>query len=137
MPSYTRVAVVQLAYLPAILLSGRSLLEDPLGEEHSDSLLPTSKLVPESLQEELGSLRRRIRDAYDAQLLAKVRAVLAACRDWGVRLAVFPEYSLSWELLEEVAREAGDMALVAGSHTVERAARRSGLYHTAALDALA
>ena len=45
-----------------------------------------------------------------------------------VRLVVFPEYSIPWDILEELAAAAGDMVVVAGTHTVERAASRSGLY---------
>ncbi|WP_437959880.1 pentapeptide repeat-containing protein [Sorangium sp. So ce119] len=127
---YTRVAVVQLAYHPAIVVDRRSPLEDPLFDPRgaSDSLLPPSGEVPEALKPKLDALRRRIRDTYDAQLLAKIRAVLAACREYGARIAVFPEYSIPWEILEGVAEAAGDMVVVAGTHTVDRAARHSGVY---------
>lgn len=57
-----------------------------------------------------------------------MRAVLEQCRAWQVRLVVFPEYSVPWDILEQVASTAEDMVVVAGSHTVERTARHSGLY---------
>ncbi|WP_437801736.1 hypothetical protein [Sorangium sp. So ce693] len=128
--TYTRVAVVQLAYHPAIVVDRRSPLEDPLFDPRvaSDSLLPSRGEVPEAIKPKLDALRRRIREAYDAQLLARVRAVLAACREYGARIAVLPEYSVPWEILEGVAEAAGDMVVVAGTHTVDRAARRSGMY---------
>ncbi|HLL03000.1 MAG TPA: pentapeptide repeat-containing protein [Myxococcaceae bacterium] len=80
------------------------------------------------LRDELGSLRQRIREAHDAQLLLKVQALLEACKAWEVELIVFPEYSLPWNLLEAVASAAGDMVVVAGTHTVDLPAHRSGLY---------
>ncbi|WP_437758951.1 eIF2A-related protein [Sorangium sp. So ce1389] len=126
----TRVAVVQLAYHPAIVLDRRSPLEDPLFDPRaaSDSLLPSRGEVPEAIKPKLDALRRRIREAYGAQLLARIQAVLAACRGYGARIVVFPEYSVPWEILGGVAEAAGDMVVVAGSHTVDRAARRSGVY---------
>ncbi|WP_437717656.1 pentapeptide repeat-containing protein [Sorangium sp. So ce448] len=128
--TYTRVAVVQLAYHPAIVVDRRSPLEDPLFDPRvaSDSLVPSRGEVPEAIKPKLDALRRRIREAYDAQLLARVRAVLAACREYGARIAVLPEYSVPWEILEGVAEAAGDIVVVAGTHTVDRAARRSGVY---------
>jgi WD40 repeat protein/predicted amidohydrolase len=135
--SYTRVAVVQLAYHPAIIAELRSPLEDPLFDpKRGDSLLPSGGQVPPELRGEFDALRRRIREAYDAQLLAKLQAVLAACRDWKVRLVVFPEYSIPWEILGGVADAAGDMVVVAGTHSVERAARRSGIYERLGAPAL-
>ncbi|WP_437899842.1 pentapeptide repeat-containing protein [Sorangium sp. So ce124] len=128
--TYTRVAVVQLAYHPAIVLDRRSPLEDPLFDPKgaSDSLLPSRGEVPEAIKPKLDALRRRIREVYDAQLLARIRAVLSACREYGARIAVLPEYSVPWEILEGVAEAAGDMVVVAGTHTFDRAARRSGVY---------
>lgn len=84
--TYTRVAVVQLAYHPAILMERRSPLEEPLDDSEEDSLLPASGHVPLSLQDQLKALRGRIRKTYGAQFLAKVRGVLQACRDWKVQL---------------------------------------------------
>ncbi|WP_437552517.1 pentapeptide repeat-containing protein [Sorangium sp. So ce367] len=121
---------MQLAYHPAIVVDRRSPLEDPLFDPKgaSDSLLPSRGEVPEAIKPKLDALRRRVREAYDAQLLARIRAVLAACRQYGARIAVLPEYSVPWEILEGVAEAAGDMVVVAGTHTFDRAARRSGVY---------
>ncbi|WP_437329392.1 eIF2A-related protein [Sorangium sp. So ce381] len=121
---------MQLAYHPAIVLDRRSPLEDPLFDPKgaSDSLLPSRGEVPEAIKPKLDALRRRIREVYDAQLLARIRAVLSACREYGARIAVLPEYSVPWEILEGLAEAAGDMVVVAGTHTVDRAARRSGVY---------
>ncbi|WP_437839308.1 eIF2A-related protein [Sorangium sp. So ce1153] len=134
----TRVAVVQLAYHPAIVLDRRSPLEDPLFDPRaaSDSLLPSRGEVPESIKPKLDALRRRIREAYGAQLLARIRAILSACREYGARIVVFPEYSVPWEILGGVAEAAADMVVVAGSHTVDRAARRSGAYERLGATAL-
>ncbi|WP_437727631.1 pentapeptide repeat-containing protein [Sorangium sp. So ce861] len=135
---YTRVAVVQLAYYPAIIIDRRSPLEDPLFDPRTaaDSLLPSRADVPDAIKPKLEALRRRIRDAYDAQLLARIRAVLSGCLEYGARIVVFPEYSIPWEILGGVADAAGDMVVVAGTHTVDRAARRSGVYERLGATAL-
>lgn len=126
----TRVAVVQLAYHPAILADRRSPLEDPLFDPKrpESSLLPAGGEVPDALVDDLAALQRRVRETYDAQLLAKVQTVLEQCRAWNVRIVVFPEYSIPWEILGGVADAAGDIVVVAGTHTVERAGRKSGIY---------
>jgi hypothetical protein len=82
--THTRVAVVQLAYHPAIVLGRRSPLEDPLFDPKApaDSLLPSRGEVPEALKPKLDALRRRIREAYDAQLLGRIKAMLSACREY-------------------------------------------------------
>src|SRR5262249_29173382 len=82
------------------------------------------------------ALRQRLRQAYDEQLLKRLRVILHACQSWGVRLVVFPEYSIPWEILGGVADAAGDMVVVAGTHAVERMARRSGLYERLGMEAL-
>ncbi|WP_437986160.1 eIF2A-related protein [Sorangium sp. So ce117] len=127
---YTRVAVVQLAYYPAIIIDRRSPLEDPLFDPRraADSLLPARADVPSAIKPKLEALRRRIREAYNAQLLARIHAVLSACAEYGARIVVFPEYSVPWEILGGVADAAGEMVIVAGTHSVDRAARRSGVY---------
>ena len=132
---YTRVAVVQLAYHPAALLQRRSPLEDPLFElGRPDSLLPAQGVVPEEFEVRWRALRRRIRKAYNGQLLGRVRAILAACRTWDVDLVVFPEYAVPWEVLGDVADAAGPMVVVAGTHAVDRAARKSGIYERLGLE---
>lgn len=132
---YTRVAVVQLAYLPAALRRDRtrSPLEDPLFDlrkpEQADALLPQGMTSPpEALRKELRGLRRRIREAYNDQLLRRAQAVLEACRALHVGIVVFPEYSLPFELLEPLAQAAPEMVVVVGTHAVESAAVRSQVY---------
>jgi WD40 repeat protein/predicted amidohydrolase len=127
--NYTRVAVVQLAYHPAALLERRSPLEDPLFEfGKPDSLLPADGIIPQQFEARFKALQKRIRETYDDQLLKRVQAILHACRAWGVRLIVFPEYSIPWEILGGVADAAGDMVVVAGTHAVDRTARKSEIY---------
>lgn len=53
---------------------------------------------------------------------------MAACRAWEVRLLVLPEYGVPWELLGKLAALAGNMVVVAGTHTVDHGARRAGVY---------
>ncbi|HEX2691681.1 MAG TPA: hypothetical protein VHN14_33960 [Kofleriaceae bacterium] len=124
----TRVAVVQLDGHPAAVLPGWSdPLEDPLFGG-KDETLPTPGAVAEELVQPIRALRRRVREAYCAQLLRKVTAILEACRGWGVQLVVFPEYSIPWQILDGVAARSGQMVVVAGTHAATRAARNNGVY---------
>ena len=130
----TRVAVVQIVYHPAILVDRRSPLEDPLFTLGvPDALSASGKELPEVFAPRLEALRRRIRETYDAQLLERVRAILTTCRSWKVEIVVFPEYSIPWEILGGVAEAAGEMVVVAGTHTVEPATKKSGIYERLAL----
>lgn len=122
----TRVAVIQLAYHPAALREDKasSPLEDPLFSlKRGDSLIPGAGwLAPEPLREELKALRHRIRAVYCDQLRRRLVAVLEACSGMGVQIAVLPEYSVPFDLLEAIAAVAPGMVVVAGTHSVERAA---------------
>ncbi|EPX62050.1 hypothetical protein D187_009953 [Cystobacter fuscus DSM 2262] len=126
--AYTRVAVVQLACQPAIALPGRAPFEDPLFDlARADALRPEGEPPPE-LDTRFSELRERIARIHREQLLLKVQAILGQCQQWGVRLIVFPEYSLPWQVLEQVARAGGDLVIVAGTHSVTRPARQSSVY---------
>ncbi|MBL9005301.1 MAG: pentapeptide repeat-containing protein [Myxococcales bacterium] len=125
---YTRVAVVQLAYHPAIVLSGRSPLEDPLFSLGAEDALRIEDELPPQLVERFVALRERIRTTYLANLRRKLVAILQQCQTWGAKLVVLPEYSVPWQLLPDVVTAGGQMVVVAGTHTVERDARKSGIY---------
>ncbi len=125
-----RVAVAQLAYHPAI----RGALVDPLGESDPEGKQPVSTLprgfVP--AQDALGKahveLSKRIEAAYLDQLSRKLRAIVAACRTWNVRLLVLPEYSVPVGALAAIAAVAGDMVVVAGSCFVDRTVQSDPAY---------
>lgn len=122
-----RVAVVQLAYHPAF----KSALKDPLFDlgRETPSLLPAGEAsAPVELQPKFKELQRRVRDAYLAQHLLRLEAILDSCLAWGVRIVVFPEYSIPAALLERLAQRAGDMVVVAGSHFVDQETIREGIY---------
>jgi WD40 repeat protein/predicted amidohydrolase len=125
----TRVAVAQLAVHPAAVLDGWSFLDDHRGNHRSPSD-PLGYDLPlrDALGDKLPALRARIRDTYCAQWRTKVEAILASCRAWAVRLLVLPEYAVPWQELEWLAAEAGDLVVVAGTHTVTPEAKRSGVY---------
>lgn len=121
---FTRVAVVQLDYHPAAIYDGRALIDDPLGELRETIEVPDGLL--EALSERRGALGKRIREAYLDALVVKLRGIVRACVRWGVEVLVFPEYSIPWQVLEEVAKEAAqapNMLVVAGTHAVSRSAR--------------
>ncbi|UQA57058.1 hypothetical protein [Polyangium aurulentum] len=127
MKNPVRVAVVQLAYHPAF----KGTLEDPLvGDDTSgSSLLPSgAQAAPAALRAKYNTLKRRVRDAYVNQLGRRLEAILEACRDHHVQVLVFPEYAVPPELLERVAKGAGDMLVVAGSHWVDRETLEQGIY---------
>jgi WD40 repeat protein len=119
-----RVASVQLDFHPAAFLNRRSPLEDPLYPDLPDVL----EFAPSRVLDRRDELRARVRAAYEEQLTAKLRALVATLRSWGVRIAVFPEYSVPWECLPALAQAAGSMVLVAGTHGVERGDEPRAVY---------
>jgi uncharacterized protein YjbI with pentapeptide repeats len=126
--AHTRVAVVQIACHPAISLDGWSPLEDPLFDGGPRSSLRLDGRVPPALDDQMAKLRERVTKVYTDQLRLRVRAILSWCRSLRVRVVVFPEYAIPWTLLEAIVETSGDMVVVAGTHAVDRAARRSGIY---------
>lgn len=125
---YTRVAAVQIAYHPAISLDGGSPLEDPLFDGGGRSSLRLEGRSPPALDDQVAKLRERVRTVYTDQLRLRVCAILAWCRSLGVRVVVFPEYAIPWTLLDFIVEGSGEMVVVAGTHSVNRAARKSGVY---------
>ena len=119
----TRVAVVQMDYHPAARINLESPLEDPVYEIKSPHGLPASR-------ESLAPLRTAVRKEYARQLLLRVATVLEHCRAWGTEIVVFPEYSIPYDILGPTADAAGEMVVVAGTHLVDRPARRSGIYES-------
>jgi predicted amidohydrolase len=125
----TRVAVVQIDGQPAASLkSCLDPLGDPLFTEKHGGVLPMAGDVDEPLQPTIRELRDRVRRTYCEHQARKVRAILDACRGWGVKVVVFPEYSIPWQVLDEVAAAAGEMVVVAGTHAVTQQGRTSGVY---------
>jgi hypothetical protein len=126
----TRVAVVQLDYIPAIRLNRQSSFENPnfvLSNSISNWLEPTAQLS-DSIKEKLKSLRRRVREVYNQQLLLKIQTILEACTKWKVKVIVFPEYSIPWDILRDVMILSRGMTVVAGTHMVERQAIETNAY---------
>ncbi len=112
--NYTRVAVVQLDVHPAAVIQRRMLTEDPLfAFGQADSLEPGSGVVPQDFEDHFQNLRKKVRDVYNGQLKLKLLAILQACRDWNVRIVVFPEYSIPYEILGPVSDATEEMVVVA------------------------
>ena len=96
-------------------------MEDPQFEfGRPDSLLPTDGNIPPVFKDHYPLLRQRIRQVYAMQLKAKVLAILDACRQWKVRIVVFPEYSIPYDIRGPLSDASGEMVIVAGTHAVER-----------------
>jgi len=79
-----RVAVIQLAYHAA----ARGSLADPFGVADPEGTQPRSTLPrgaspPSTLTKAHQELSDRIEQAYLAQLVLKLRALLTTCREWG------------------------------------------------------
>ena len=126
---HVRVAVVQMDFHPAVPVPKPSALDDPLFDpkREGSSLLPDSGDASRVV-EPLKRLRRRVRGAYLDQLRRKVEAILDACRSWDVQIVVFPEYSIPPALLEPIAKRAGDMVVVAGTHYVDQETLETQVY---------
>jgi predicted amidohydrolase len=121
-----RVAGVQLAFHPAARFGLRSPLEDPLYPDRPDVL----EFVPEDAWGRRKELRARVRQAYEVQLAAKLRAIVATLRSWDVQVVVFPEYSVPWGCLPALAEAAGSMVVVAGTHGVELRRESKAIYQS-------
>lgn len=125
--SYVRVAVVQLAYHPAVDLGSRSYVDCPTPDT---KLLSFSSELLDRPELESGSnhLYERIRRHYCQQLFGRVTSILRACQAWQVHVVVFPEYAIPAELLKAVTAAAPTMVIVAGTHMVERRTLRENVY---------
>ncbi len=124
--AYTRVAVVQIAYHPAVAEMLDDPLFDPKASRHSFVLDGAG--VPKKIESAYKNLRARVRKAYVKQLGRRLDVILQHCQDWKVRLVVFPEYSIPAELLERLAQKAPEIVIVAGTHFVDAEGRRSQVY---------
>jgi len=117
--SLVRVAVVQIAHHPAF----KDILFDPIFDpkRETSSLLPEgSQAAPEPVRAKYKELRRRVRATYAEHTRRRAVAILEACKQRGVGLVVFPEYSIPPEILLALAKASGEMIMVAGSHYVDR-----------------
>ena len=126
---FTRVAVAQIAVHPAAFYNQRDPLEDPLWDPKStrDTLRLTDAALP-ALVERMTALRGRVRATMCRQVWRKLEAIVTHCHAWKVRVLVLPEYSVPWDVLADLAKVVDDMVVVAGTHTVTRASRKSRVY---------
>jgi hypothetical protein len=111
---YLRVAVAQISTHAAALLDGPDLLEHPTGLKKW--LFPTA--FTGKYRAEARQLCARVKCAYLEQLQARLEAIVATCRRWGVQVLAFPEYSIPVELIEGLLPASQSMVIVAGSHGV-------------------
>ena len=119
-PQVIRVAVVQLSYLPAFQDS-QDYLSEPLPHPEGtvSCLLPEGmQAAPQTILQSYKGLRTRLRASYVRQLEQRVKVVLEACKQWEIKLVVFPEYSIPPEILTNIATVAPEIVVVAGSHFV-------------------
>ena len=110
-------------------------MEDPLFDVGRTRDTLNLGTVPSALLDKLEALRNRVGETYRDQLALKVRAVLQHCKRWEVRVVVFPEYAIPWQLLPMVAAEADQMVVVAGTHVVDREAKNRDVYGELGWDA--
>ena len=132
----TRIAVVQIAFHPAAIAAGRSMMADPQFDfkATTSSLSTEGAPLTQDVQLKLEVLGESVEGEYKAQLLKKITTILSSCVKWGVRLVIFPEYSIPCDLLPKIACHAPGLVIVAGTHTVDRMAIESGVYEALSLD---
>jgi predicted amidohydrolase len=111
-----RVAAVQLDYQPAVSLAHSYYDEPALLEDGEEGVTSLHLSVPE-LRERLTALRSRTSDAYVSYSRDRVEVVLKMLRKHDVEVVVFPEYCVPWQCLDTIREHAGEMVVVAASHT--------------------
>lgn len=124
-PPYTRVAVAQLDFVPAI----PAYLENPFRESGLASAgdLPLERLkttVP-ALVGDIKELGFRLRDAYVRNLQQRLEAIVQAALIWEAQVLLLPEYSVPPELLVPLTRLAPEIVIVAGTHLVDETSLRA------------
>jgi predicted amidohydrolase len=133
---YTRVAVAQLHFNPAAVISEHSFLTQPFGLNEE---LLWGRVPPKPNFREIAQRRKalgvQMRALYCEQITAKLATIARHCERWHCNLLVFPEYSVPPESIAAVLEASGGMTTVLGTHYVETPRARSTFYSDLGLSA--
>ena len=113
-----KVALAQINYRPAFILDSHELLVEPI---FSSTKEPHTSISMMSFE---GSERvsTNLRDKYLSWLRIKVVSIIEKCIDLSVDLLVFPEYSIPFQLLNDICSltQNKKIHIVAGTHMVTK-----------------
>jgi len=132
-----RIAVAQIASLPAYATQAVNFLREPFPPSVQDDGKPTLHAVRHTRG--LGTLMVAVEKAHLDDLSMKLRIIMQDLARLKVRLVVFPEYAIPVEclpLLQEAATRDG-CTIVAGSHTVRNTPEAAGIYNSIGLKDIA
>lgn len=113
-----KIAFAQINYRPALILDSHELLVEPIFSSTRESHTSISMMNFEGSEKVSANLREK----YLSWLRVKVVSIIEKCNDLGVDLLLFPEYSIPFQLLNDICsltRNKG-IHIVAGTHMVTK-----------------
>jgi len=113
-----KVALAQIDYRPAIIIESHELLVEPIFTSTKEPHTSVSLLSFKGSEKVLTSLRYQ----YLSWLRTKMVAIIEKCLSLSVDLVVFPEYSIPFQLLDDICSLTKDTELrvIAGTHIVTK-----------------
>lgn len=113
-----KIALAQIHYRPAIILESHELLVEPIFSSAKEPHTSISMLSFNGSDK----ISTKLREKYLSWLRVKIVAIIEKCLDLSVDLIVFPEYSIPFELLNDICTLTKDkkISVVAGTHMVTK-----------------
>lgn len=113
-----KIALAQINYRPALILDSHEVLVEPIFSSMKEPHTSISMLNFEGCEKVSSNLREK----YLSWLRSKVVSIIEKCNDLSVDLLVFPEYSIPFQLLNDICSltQNKKIHIVAGTHMVTR-----------------
>jgi|GEM_PF-718479 len=112
-----RAAVVQFDYQPTAFLNYSYIQEPALLGEGEQGITSLHLTVP-GVEKQIENFREDVAKAYEEFTSERLYCILKRLIEIKVDLVVFPEYSIPANCLSLIDKSAGDIVVIAGSHTV-------------------
>jgi len=111
-----RAAIVQFDYQPSALLNYPYIKEPALLGEGEQGITSLHLTVP-GVDKQIGSFQDDVAKAHEEFTSERVHSILKRLNEMKVNIVVFPEYSIPANCLSVIDKSAGDMVVIAASHT--------------------
>lgn len=111
-----RAAVVQFDYQPSVLLNYPYIKEPAVLGEGGQGITSLHIAAP-GIDNQIKSFQEDVAKAFEEFTIERVRSILEHLNEMKVNLVVFPEYSIPANCLSAIDTSAGDMVVIAASHT--------------------